>query len=473
MSEDNKTSIRYQDGFGSYFSSESLPNSLPQGQNNPQCPPQGLYAEQLSGSSFTAPRYHNMRSWLYKIRPSVQQSPYVSFHASNKILDEFNHLEIEPNQLRWSPRTHATSSQSIESKINFVDGLSLVCGAGDPALKVGLSIYNYLFNSSMNHQAIQNSDGDFLIVPQEGKLLIKTEFGRFEVEPCEIIVIPRGIKFSINQANDNNDNIFSRGYVLETFKGHFELPSLGPIGSNGLANPRDFLAPVAWFENIDYINNSSNNNIDNINNGDHIIENAMNGKNFVLYNKYMNKLFVTNLSHSPFDVVAWHGNYYPYKYDLRKFCVINTVSFDHPDPSIFTVLTCPSDEPGTAIADFVIFPPRWMVAEHTFRPPYFHRNCMSEYMGMIYGKYDAKEVDSKGQGFVPGGASLHSVMTPHGPDVGAFQKGSNSNTNKNPIYFDEGLAFMFESCLMLKVSPSELQSTTRQNQTNSFPYSFK
>lgn len=293
-------------------------------------------------------------------------------------------MVINPNQLRWNP----FSIPPDVGQHNFVDGLKTICAAGAPGEKSGLSIKVYRAGKSMStdKKVMMNSDGDLLIVPQQGMLLIKTELGVLHVEPNEIVVIPRGFKFSVDLLSDEP----IRGYVLEIFKGHFELPSLGAIGANGLAKGRDFMYPVARFEDSD--------------------------EQHILINKFMDKLFQADVDHSPFDVVAWSGNYSPYKYDLRKFCVVNTVSFDHLDPSIFTVLTCPSDEPGTAVADFVIFPPRWLVAENTFRPPYFHRNCMTEFMGMIWGKYDAK------QGFCPGGASLHSCMTPHGPDCETFLK---------------------------------------------------
>jgi homogentisate 1,2-dioxygenase len=345
----------------------------------------------------------------------------------------------------------------MENATDFVSGLQLMCGAGDPAMKDGLSIYTYAANTSMSrvsdsdtiyNRCMANSDGDFLIVIQTGVLVIKTELGIIRAAPCEIVVIPRGLKFTVDLEEDGS---ICRGYVCEVFNGHFELPQLGPIGANGLANPRDFQIPIAAFEDIDLPTGSNS--------------------CYQIIQKFQNKLFESRSHYSPFDVVAWHGNYYPFKYDLRTFCCMNTVTFDHPDPSIYTVLTCAREgEPGVAVADFVIFPPRWMVAEHTFRPPYFHRNCMSEYMGMVYGKYDAKAdctEDSGGDpskpkgGFLPGGSSLHSVMIPHGPDVATFVKAS-SAPSQPPVYFNEGLAFMFESNYLLKVAPSALQTPLLQ-----------
>ena len=419
-------SLPYLDGFGSFISSEALPGSLPIGQNSPQVCPRNLYAEQLSGTAFTAPRHKNMRSWLYRIKPSVTHSRFEPHSVNGKVCVREHNLVVDPNQLRWDPKPLPTEN------IDFIDGIELVCGAGDSSLKDGVNIYNYVASSNMSstNRVLSNADGDYLIVPQHGTLNIRTEMGLIRVEPCEIVVIPRGIKFAVDIEEVGG---CIRGYILETCKGHFELPSLGPIGANGLANPRDFLAPSAAFQDIT--------------------------APFTWINKFACSLFVATLDHSPFDVVGWHGNYYPFKYDLRRFNCMNSVTFDHPDPSIYTVLTCPSDELGTAVVDFVIFPPRWIVMDHTFRPPYFHRNCMSEYMGMIYGKYDAKE-----GGFVPGGASLHSCMTPHGPDTPTFIKASEAELT--PTYFDGGLAFMFETSYVLKLAPAALSSPQLQRTYN-------
>ena len=423
--------LKYIPGFGSHVSTEALPGALPIGQNSPQECAFGLYAEQLSGSAFTAPRHKNLRSWLYRIRPSVVHTAFAGplDHSGGIPSDINKDFIITPNQLRWNP------VELPGEQIDFVQGLTSVAGAGDCSLKDGICIYNYACNHSMMNadgkggSAMCNADGDFLIVPQQGSLLVVTELGKLHVRSSEILVIPRGIKFSV--IPELGEHSFARGYILEIFKGHFELPNLGPIGANGLANPRDFECPVAAFED---------NDVD---------------VSFTIVQKYMGQLFGAHQDHSPYDVVAWHGNYYPFKYDLEKFNTINTVSYDHCDPSIFTVLTVPTDEPGIAVADFVIFPKRWMVAENTFRPPYYHRNCMSEYMGMIYGQYDAKA-----GGFVPGGASLHSCMSPHGPDGTVFEKASHEELV--PRYFNGGLAFMFESCYQLKVSPCALEGTHLQ-----------
>lgn len=398
--------VKYLRGYGNEFVSEDIraPGSLPRGQNSPQNCPYGLYAEQISGTAFTVPREFNQRSWLYRIRPSVVHEPYRPFEQSF-LVSKWDERPPNPNQIRWNPFSLP------EEKVDFVRGLRTVCGAGDPSSRTGLAIHVYVANTSMENAAFYNADGDFLIVPQLGTLDIKTEFGRMIVEPNEICVIQQGIKFSVAL------NGPSRGYILEVFGSHFMLPQLGPIGANGLANPRDFLTPTACYEDLEVP--------------------------FAVIAKYQGNLFAAQQKHSPFDVVAWQGNYAPYKYNLDLFMTINTVSYDHCDPSIFTVLTCPSSKLGTAIADFVIFPQRWSVAENTFRPPYFHRNCMSEFMGLIKGGYEAKN-----GGFQPGGASLHSIMSPHGPDVSCFNAATTAELK--PVKIGEGdMAFMFESCLGL------------------------
>eukprot|EP00004_Rigifila_ramosa_P009874 TRINITY_DN21659_c0_g1_i1.p1 TRINITY_DN21659_c0_g1~~TRINITY_DN21659_c0_g1_i1.p1 ORF type:complete len:451 (-),score=81.94 TRINITY_DN21659_c0_g1_i1:82-1434(-) len=402
---------QYMSGFGNEFVSEALPNSLPSPHNTPQVCPRGLYAEQLSGTAFTCPRTTNQRSWLYRIRPCVVHKPYQPAHVGN-VSGTFGEEDPEPNQLRWSPFELPSST----SRVTFVEGLHTLMGAGSASSKTGMAIHVYLANASMDAEAFCNADGDFLIVPQQGALDIKTEFGKIWVEPNEIVVIPRGIRFSVALPDGP-----SRGYISEVFTGHFRLPDLGPIGANGLANPRDFLTPVAAFEDL--------------------------STPHVIYHKFQGKMFKTEQQWSPFNVVSWHGNYVPYKYDLAKFCVVNTVSYDHLDPCTFTVLTCPTNEPGVATCDFVIFPPRWAVGEGTFRPPYFHRNCMSEFMGLILGEYEAK----KG-GFLPGGGSLHSCMTPHGPDAATFE--SASKAELKPTRIAEGTqAFMFESTFMFSLTP--------------------
>ncbi|KAL0546732.1 hypothetical protein IC582_016644 [Cucumis melo] len=417
---DFPSDLPYLSGFNNHFSSEAIPGALPQSQNSPLICPFGLYAEQISGTSFTSPRKANLCSWLYRIKPSVTHEPFRQRLPKNeKLISEFNasNCSSTPTQLRWKP------ADFPDSPVDFVDGLHTVCGAGSSFLRHGFAIHMYTANKSMENCAFCNADGDFLIVPQTGRLWITTECGRLEVSPGEIVVLPQGFRFVVYLPDGP-----SRGYVAEIFGCHFQLPDLGPIGANGLAAPRDFLAPVAWFENSPR-------------------------PGYTVIQKFGGELFTATQDFSPFNVVAWHGNYVPYKYDLCKFCPYNTVLFDHSDPSINTVLTAPTDKPGVALLDFVIFPPRWLVAEHTFRPPYYHRNCMSEFMGLIYGGYEAKA-----DGFVPGGASLHSCMTPHGPDTKTYEATIARGNDAGPHKISGTMAFMFESSLIPRVCSWALES---------------
>lgn len=395
-----QTKLDYQSGFGNHFSTEAIPGALPRNQNSPQRAPLGLYAEQLSGTPFTAPRHANQRAWLYRIRPSATHKPFRLYRDGDEL------TEGTPNQLRWDPLPMPSKAT------DFLDGVVTVCGNGDVALNTGIRIHVYAANQSMRDRFFYNADGELLLVPQQGQLLIRSEMGVVDVGPNEIAVIPRGIKFRVELPDGE-----ARGYICENFGQLLRLPELGLIGANGLASARDFQTPVAAFEDRE---------------GD-----------FELIGKFQGKLWSARVDHSPLDVVAWHGNYAPYKYDLRLFNVVNTVSFDHPDPSIFTVLTAPSEIAGTANVDFVIFPPRWMVAEHTFRPPYFHRNVMNEYMGLISGVYD-----SKAEGFLPGGASLHNCMSGHGPDAPTFERASSASLE--PQFIADTLAFMFETRFVLR-----------------------
>ncbi|KAI9219199.1 homogentisate 1,2-dioxygenase HgmA [Blastocladiella britannica] len=420
----------YQTGFGNEFATESVgyEGALPKAQNAPQVCPYGLYAEQLSGTAFTAPRGHNLRTWFYRIRPSVCHTPFARVaQPEARVARNFSdpaECEFTPNQLRWSPLDLPKDA----AKVPFHAGWQSVCGAGGPETKTGLAIHMYTANADMENEAFANADGELLIVPQHGPLDITTEMGKLYVSPNEIVVIPRGVRFSVRLPSGP-----VRGYICEVYTGRFELPDLGPIGANGLANPRDFEAPVAWFEEVQ-------------------------GREFKLVHKYANTMWQATMDHSPFNVVAWHGNYAPYKYDLGKFNVMGTVSYDHPDPSIFTVLTCKSNTPGVAICDFAIFPPRWATGEGTFRPPYFHRNTMSEFMGLIKGSYEAKK-----EGFVPGGASLHSIMTPHGPDAPTFEGASKAKLT--PVRVADGtMAFMFESSLLMSVTRWALEESMKVQQ---------
>ena len=405
MIEDTTEPLQYHAGFGNHIESSAHPHSLPQGRNNPRLVPCGLYAEQLSGTAFTAPRCENRRTWLYRMLPSVSGSSSgfsscvddtrLNLPSSFGYADWDKDMKLDPNPMRWG------ATPSPEGDVNFIQGVHTILGSGDPTTKSGIAVYVYAFNQDMHTKGkddmhMYNSDGDFLIVPQQKGLDIQTEMGKMQINPGEICVIPRGVVFTVNissKVDDTADDSFAKGYMLEIFRGHFFLPELGPIGSNGLANGRDFLHPTAHYDKID--------------------KNDAESQQCIIVNKFGQSLFARTNPQSPYNVVAWHGNYLPYKYDLRKFCAINSVSYDHPDPSIYTVLTAKGgDEEGTALADFVIFPPRVMATdENTFRPPWFHRNVMTEYMGLIYGEYDAKKSfsgDDKEGGFVPGGASLHS-----------------------------------------------------------------
>ncbi|KAL6232247.1 Homogentisate 1,2-dioxygenase [Aspergillus navahoensis] len=407
-----KDPYTYQNGFDSYHESEAIEGALPIGHNSPQKAPYGLYAEKLSGTAFTAPRHENRQTWVYRILPAAAHENFVEEDANSyHTLTDAKKLQHIPNQLRWDPF-------DLDETVDWVHGLHLVAGSGDPALKQGLGILLYAAGKDMEKEAFYSADGDFLIVAQHGVLDIQTELGRLLVRPNEICVIPRGVRYRVTLPDGP-----VRGYICELYQGHYQLPELGPIGSNGLANARDFQAPVASFDDEE------------------------GPSEYRLYSKFNNRLFSARQDHTPFDIVAWHGNYYPYKYDLGRFNTMGSVSFDHPDPSIYTVLTGPSDHVGTAIADFVIFPPRWLVAEKTFRPPWYHRNTMSEFMGLITGNYDAKT----GGGFQPAGASLHNIMSAHGPDMHAFEGASNADLKPAKIG-DDSMAFMFESSLMVGVS---------------------
>jgi len=389
-------------GFGNHFASEAVDGALPIGRNSPQKVPYGLYAEQLSGTAFTAPRAENRRSWLYRLRPSADHGPFVAYDGAPLVrTGPFREVAPGPNRLRWDPL------DMPEVPTDFVDGLVTYGGNGDAGAGQGIGIHGYAATAPMTRRAFFSADGELLIVPQQGRLRLLTEFGVVEIAPLEVALVPRGVRFRVELPDGP-----ARGYVCENYGAPFRLPELGPIGANGLANPRDFETPRAWFEDV--------------------------AAPFELLQKFQGRLWRTQLDRSPLDVVAWHGNLAPWRYDLRRFNTMNTVSFDHPDPSIFTVLTSPSETPGTANCDFVIFPPRWMVAKETFRPPWFHRNVMSEFMGLIEGSYDAKQ-----GGFLPGGASLHNQMNGHGPDLASYRAAVAADLV--PQRIRDTMAFMFES----------------------------
>jgi len=413
--------FKYMSGFGNDFETETLPGSLPQGRNSPQRTAYGLYAEQLSGSPFTAPRGMNERSWLYRIRPSVRHTgrfrnvEFPLWKSAPNIGDN----ELALGQLRWNPMSMPNE------ETDFLSGVRTMTTAGDVFTQIGMAAHIYAANQSMVDDHFFNADGELLIVPQQGGLRLITEMGVIEVRPTEICVVPRGMVFKVELIDGP-----VRGYICENYGAKFTLPDRGPIGANCLANPRDFKTPVAWYE-----------------------EKETPCRLFV---KWCGKFHVTELDHSPLDVVAWHGNYAPYKYDLKTYSPVGAILFDHPDPSIFTVLTAPSGEAGTANVDFVIFPPRWLVAEDTFRPPWYHRNVMSEFMGLIEGRYDAKE-----EGFVPGGMSLHNMMLAHGPDASGFEKAS--RVELKPQKLEETMAFMFETRFPQMLTRYAAETDTRQD----------
>ena len=410
--------LNYQTGFGNEFATEALQGALPESRNSPQRVAFGLYAEQISGTAFTAPRSHNRRSWLYRIRPASMHKPFIAME-SPRFHNRFEEMAATPNQLRWDPLPAPTVAT------DFIDGLQTMAGNGGAAGQSGIGIHLYAANRSMRGRYFYDADGELLIVPQQGRLVLHTELGVIEIEPQQIAVIPRGIRFRVDLPDGE-----SRGYVAENFGSALRLPDLGPIGSNGLANPRDFETPVAAFEDTE---------------GD-----------FELIAKFQGGMWRASIGHSPLDVIAWHGNHAPYRYDLRSFNTIGSISYDHPDPSIFTVLTSASDTPGTANIDFAIFPPRWLCAENTFRPPWFHRNIASEYMGLIHGAYDAKA-----GGFVPGGSSLHNCMSGHGPDAASFEKASQSDTSQ-PDHIVDTMAFMFETRAVIHPTRQALESAQLQ-----------
>ena len=412
------TSCTYQSGFGNEFATEALPGALPVGRNSPQKCAYGLYAEQLTGSAFTAPRGDNKRSWLYRIRPAAMHQPFKAMHQ-HRIVGNFNQVATPPNQLRWNPL-----EMPVEPT-DFVEGIVTYAGNGNPYTQSGCGIHLYAANRSMTQRAFYNADGEMLIVLQSGRLRFVTELGVIESEPQEIVVIPRGVRFRVELIDDH-----ARGYICENFGANFRLPDRGPIGANGLANPRDFLTPVASYEDMD--------------------------ETTELVAKFGGNLWVAQMDHSPMDVVAWHGNYAPYKYDLRRFNAIGSISFDHPDPSIFLVLHSASDTPGVSDIDFVIFPPRVLAMQDTFRPPWFHRNLASEFMGLVQGAYDAKA-----DGFLPGGASLHNCMSGHGPDAETFDRASSVDTTK-PHYITDTMAFMFETRTIIRATAQALDSPALQ-----------
>jgi homogentisate 1,2-dioxygenase len=388
------TAEGYMPGFGNDFETEALPGALPQGMNSPQKVNYGLYGEQLSGTAFTAPSHQNERTWCYRIRPSVKHT-----HRFKKIDLPYwkSAPHIDPDvtslgQYRWDPVPHA------DKALTWLTGMRTMTTAGDVNTQVGMASHIYLVTESMVDSYFYSADSELLVVPQEGRLRFCTELGVIDIEPQEVAILPRGLVYRVEVLEGP-----ARGFVCENYGQKFDLPGRGPIGANCMANRRDFKTPVAAFEDRDAPS--------------------------TVTVKWAGQFHETKIGHSPLDVVAWHGNYAPCKYDLRTYC---------PDPSIFTVLTAPSGVEGTANIDFVLFRERWMVAEDTFRPPWYHKNVMSELMGNIHGIYDAKP-----KGFIPGGMSLHNMMLPHGPDKNAFEGASNAELQAEKL--ENTMSFMFET----------------------------
>jgi len=409
---------RYQPGFGNEFVTEAVAGALPAGRNSPQRAPLGLYAEQFSGAAFTQPRAVSRRTWVYRIMPSAAHPPFARIGNGSLRAGPFDEIEPDPNRLRWNPLPLPAGPA------DFIDGLYTMGGNGDPRTRTGMAVHLYAATASMTDRYFADADGELLFVPQEGALILHTELGPVRLRPGEIGLIPRGIRFRVELAGGP-----ARGYLCENYGAPFTLPERGPIGANGLASERDFLAPTAAFEE-----------------GATAVQ---------VVQKFGGNLWAADYDHSPLDVVAWHGNYTPVKFDTARFMVIGTVSFDHPDPSIYTVLTSASEIPGLANVDFVIFPPRWLVGEDTFRPPWFHRNVMSEFMGLVHGAYDAKA-----EGFLPGGASLHNTFSAHGPDAETFTRASTEDLQPQKV--TDTLAFMFESRWMIIPARQAMQAAHRQ-----------
>jgi homogentisate 1,2-dioxygenase len=412
--------FQYESGFGNEFVTEAVKDAIPVGRNSPQQAPLGLYAEQLSGTAFTQPRAVNQRTWVYRILPSARHPAFRRIDNKNLKSTPFDEVEPDPNRLRWDPLPLPTSDRETD----FIDGLFTVGGNGDTRTRAGMAVHLYAANASMRDRYFVDSDGELLFVPELNAVILHTELGPLRVGPGEIAVVPRGLRFRVELPDE-----FARGYLCENFGASFTLPERGPIGANGLANERDFKYPRAAFEERD-----------------HTVS---------VVNKFGGNLWAAQYDHSPLDVVAWHGSYAPYKYDTRDFMVIGSISFDHPDPSIFTVLTSPTDTSGLANVDFVVFAPRWLVGENTFRPPWFHRNVMSEYMGLVSGAYDAKAA-----GFTPGGGSLHNTFASHGPDAETYARASTAELA--PQKLDDTLAFMFESRWTIQPTRQAMDAPFRQ-----------
>jgi homogentisate 1,2-dioxygenase len=409
----------YHSGFGNEFESELIPGTLPIGQNSPQTCAYGLYAEQITGSSFAASRANMTRSFLYRRRPAAVHTSLTEIEGNPTYTASFlptdSSLHLVPSQLSWRAFTIPAKDSSA---VDFIQGIHTLGGSGHPNLREGIAYHIYAFNSGMPNKAFANIDGDLLICPQEGHLDITTEFGHIYLQPSELCVIQRGLRFKVDIVEQYSPD-GARGYIIETWGTKWELPELGPLGGYGLANSRDFLHPTAAIDTTSTVP-------------------------WTVVTKQLDKYYASDQDHSPFDVVAWHGNYVPYKYDMSKFAYQNSVAVDHTDPSINTVLTAKSRDAEAPLCDFLVFGPRWDVAQNTFRPPYFHRNCASEFLARIYGPTGG----GRSEIFVPGGASYEAGHTPHGtadPRTMAAM-----NMDLKPMRVGENqMTIMLESCRSL------------------------
>jgi homogentisate 1,2-dioxygenase len=401
------------EGFGAPLQSEALPGALPLHQNSPRHAPYGLYPEQLSGTAFGLPRHKNLRTWLYRIRPSAQQSPFRPLRHET-FTTAFTSEPVEPNLFGWRPCPIPSAGQ------DFVDGIVTLGGAGDGHSRRGYALHWFTANRSMDNRAFCNADGDFLLVPQLGELTLVTELGVLEVGTGQIALLPRGLRYSVVLRSPA-----ARGFIAEVYGRHFELPERGVIGANGLADARHFRTSTAWFE-------------DRLELG------------YRITSKLGGVLYDAQQDYSPYDVVAWHGNYVPYVYDLAAFVPVSNVRVDHPDPSIYSVVSCPLDETGSNLLDLIVFPPRWDPTEHTFRPPFFHRNATMEWNAVV------RSDSSDGALFESGVSFLTPPMTPHGVTSAAVERAFRLDEATAAVPHrssDQSLWIQFESSLPLQLSP--------------------
>jgi homogentisate 1,2-dioxygenase len=412
--------LRYQLGFANEFATEALEGALPEGQNSPQKLPYGLVSELVSATAFAAPRALNRRSYLFRIRPSTITEAFEPLEHPTFLTPPLP-IDPYPGALRWGP------AEVTDSGADFIDGMLTICGNGSPKAQVGMALHLFRAGRSMENRAFANADAEMLIVPQEGAIRLVTEAGVLGLVPGELALVPKGMKIRVDLVGES-----ARGFVCENYGLPFVLPELGVIGSHGLANAIDFQAPVAAFEDDD--------------------------QPFELIHKFAGALWRTTIDHSPFDVVAWRGNWSPVKYDMQRFSVMGTVGVDHPDPSIYCALTSPSSDVAGGNVDFMILPPRWMVAENTFRPPGYHRNSVAEFLALVQGSSE-----SRAGPFPPGSMSLHNHWTAHGPDVRTFEAAREAPLT--PVKIEDTLIFMLESRYPLELSAAAMNADFRINES--------